>query len=57
MITLGYLDMNDGGEKLDQYIKGFDIDKHYYSYDYNMFIFLSWHQNLNLKTALSSTIL
>ena len=41
MITLEYLDVNDGGEKLDQYVKGFAINKHYYSYDYNMFIFLS----------------
>lgn len=40
MITLGYHDDNDGGEKLDQYVKGFDIDKHYYSYDYNNVHFL-----------------
>ena len=31
MITLGYHDVNDGEAKLDQYIKGFEIDKHYYS--------------------------
>ena len=35
MITLGYHDVNDGEAKLNQYINGFKIDKHYYSYDYN----------------------
>ena len=40
MITLGYHDVNDGKAKLDQYIKGFEIDKHYYSYDYNKVHFL-----------------
>ena len=40
MITLGYHDVNDGEAKLDQYIKGFEIDKHYYSYDYNKVHFL-----------------
>lgn len=35
MITLGYHDVNDGQAKLNQYINGFKIDKHYYSYDYN----------------------
>lgn len=35
MITLGYHDVNDGEAKLNQYTKGFKIDKHYYSYDYN----------------------
>jgi predicted phosphodiesterase len=40
MITLGHHDVNDGEEKLDQYVKGFDIDKHYYSYDYNNVHFL-----------------
>ena len=40
MITFGYHDVSDGAEKLDQYVKGFDIDKHYYSYDYNNVHFL-----------------
>ena len=40
MVTLGHHDVNDGGEKLDQYVKGFDFNKHYYSYDYNNVHFL-----------------
>jgi len=34
MMTFGYHDVEDGASKMDQYINGFEIDKHYYSYDY-----------------------
>jgi hypothetical protein len=40
MITLGYHDVSDGDAKMDQFVKGFEIDKHYYSYDYNKVHFL-----------------
>ena len=34
MITLGFHDVNDGKSKMDQYIKSFELNKHYYSFDY-----------------------
>jgi len=34
MITLGFHDVNDGQPKMDQYVKSFEMDKHYYSFDY-----------------------
>ena len=35
MITLGFHDVNDGQPKMDQYLKSFEMDKHYYSFDYD----------------------
>jgi Calcineurin-like phosphoesterase len=40
MITLGYHDINDGGAKLNQYVKSFELNKPYYSYDYKQVHFL-----------------
>ena len=34
MVTLGFHDVNDGKSKMDQYVKSFEMDKHYYSFDY-----------------------
>ncbi|MDW0256876.1 MAG: metallophosphoesterase [Nitrososphaeraceae archaeon] len=34
MITLGHHDIKDGEAKMNQYVKGFELDKPYYSYDY-----------------------
>ena len=34
MITLGYHDINDGAGKMNQYVKSFELNKPYYSYDY-----------------------
>ena len=39
-ITLGYHDVNDGQAKLDQFVKSFDLDKPYYSFDYGKVHFL-----------------
>ena len=51
MITLGYHDVNDGEAKLDQYVKGFKIDKHYYSYDYNKVHFLVMASESNFQNG------
>jgi Calcineurin-like phosphoesterase len=40
MITLGSHDTKDGQAKLNQYIKSFELDKPYYSYDYKQVHFL-----------------
>ena len=40
MITLGYHDIKDGESKMNQYVKGFELDKPYYSYDYKHVHFL-----------------
>ena len=40
MITLGSHDTNDGQAKLNQYVKSFELDKPYYSYDYKNVHFL-----------------
>jgi hypothetical protein len=34
MVTLGFHDVNDGKSKMDQYVKSFEMDKHYYSFDF-----------------------
>ena len=39
-ITLGYHDVNDGQAKLDQFVKSFELDKPYYSFDYGKVHFL-----------------
>jgi len=40
MITLGSHDTNDGQAKFNQYVKSFELDKPYYSYDYKNVHFL-----------------
>jgi hypothetical protein len=40
MITLGYHDIEDGAPKMNQYIKSFELNKPYYSYDYKHVHFL-----------------
>ena len=40
MITLGFHDVNDGKAKLDQYFKSFEMNKPYYSFDYDKVHFL-----------------
>ncbi|HSA73504.1 MAG TPA: metallophosphoesterase [Nitrososphaeraceae archaeon] len=40
MITLGYHDINDGAGKMNQYVKSFELNKPYYSYDYKHVHFL-----------------
>jgi hypothetical protein len=40
MITLGYHDTHDGVAKMNQYLKSFQLDKPYYSYDYKKVHFL-----------------
>ena len=40
MITLGYHDIKDGESKMNQYVKSFDLNKPYYSYDYKHVHFL-----------------
>ncbi len=40
MITLGHHDTKDGQAKLNQYVNSFELDKPYYSYDYNKVHFL-----------------
>ncbi|MDW0152752.1 MAG: purple acid phosphatase [Nitrososphaeraceae archaeon] len=39
-ITLGFHDVNDGQAKLDQFVKSFELDKPYYSFDYGKVHFL-----------------
>ncbi len=34
MVTLGFHDVNDGKPKLDQYLKSFEMNEPYYSFDY-----------------------
>jgi len=40
MITLGYHDIKDGAAKMNQYVKTFELNKPYYSYDYKHVHFL-----------------
>ena len=40
MVTLGYHDINDGAGKMNQYVKSFELNKPYYSYDYKHVHFL-----------------
>ena len=40
MITLGYHDIKDGAGKMNQYVKSFELNKPYYSYDYKHVHFL-----------------
>ncbi|MDW0165639.1 MAG: metallophosphoesterase [Nitrososphaeraceae archaeon] len=40
MITLGHHDIKDGEAKMNQYVKSFELDKPYYSYDYKHVHFL-----------------
>ncbi|TLX86208.1 MAG: hypothetical protein E6L04_03895, partial [Thaumarchaeota archaeon] len=40
MITLGFHDTQDGAAKMNQYLKSFQLDKPYYSYDYKKVHFL-----------------
>jgi hypothetical protein len=40
MITLGYHDIEDGAVKMNQYVKSFELNKPYYSYDYKHVHFL-----------------
>ncbi len=40
MVTLGFHDVNDGQEKMDQYFKSFDLNKPYYSFDYRKVHFI-----------------
>jgi hypothetical protein len=40
MITLGYHDIKDGASKMNQYVKTFELNNPYYSYDYKHVHFL-----------------
>jgi hypothetical protein len=40
MITLGFHDIEDGAVKMNQYVKSFELNKPYYSYDYKHVHFL-----------------
>ena len=40
MVTLGFHDVSDGQEKMDQYFKSFDLNKPYYSFDYRKVHFI-----------------
>ena len=40
MIILGFHDVNDGQAKMDQYLKSFELDKPYYSFDYGKVHFI-----------------
>lgn len=40
MITLGYHDVEDGQAKMNQYLNSFNLEKPFYSYDYNKVHFL-----------------
>jgi len=40
MVTLGHHDIKDGQAKMNQYVNSFELDKHYYSYDYKHVHFL-----------------
>lgn len=53
MVTLGFHDVNDGKSKLDQYVKSFEMDKHYYSFDYRHvhFITMASESKFNVGSA------
>ena len=48
MVTLGFHDVNDGQEKMDQYFKSFDLNKPYYSFDYRKVHFIVMASESNI---------